>query len=308
MTSRRLGMGVVLLATVACGSDPGTGPSVPVEPTGTLLVYDPTGPVHVVDVVSDASREVSRYGEPFIYVSAAFGKDASTVVGGGSGVLQPIPPGIRQLDLASGAITTVVDDVRAYATRVAPDGRTLVFGAAGWSGPRSVLATVEIGGTAAPVVRWVAPESGPNHLLADLRWLPDQSGLIGNLYDLDVVQIVHFDLASGVITPITEPTTNLEMIRTLDLSPDGGTIAYNTHTGELRFITREGAPAAGYPTHLRGVLPAFSPDGKFLAWRRHIGTPGNLQSDGVWFYRFSDGAMWRALPEDSPLTWVLDWG
>ncbi len=30
--------------------------------------------------------------------------------------------------------------------------------------------------------------------------------------------------------------------------------------------------------------------------------------DGVWFYRFSDGAMWRALPEGSPLTWVLDWG
>jgi hypothetical protein len=306
MTGRHLLPGLVLLAIMACGSDPGTGPSVPAEPTGTLLVFDPTGTVHVVDVITRASREVSRYGEPFVWVSAAFGGDAGTVVGGGTGVQQPAPPGIRQLDLATGAITTLVADVLAYAARVAPDGRTLVFGAAGWSGPRSVLATVELGGTAEPVVQWVAPASDPNLGLTDLRWLPDQTGLIAHLYNLDVVQIVHYDLASGVITPITEPTTTLEMTRTLDLSPNGRTIAYNTHTGELRFITRDGAPASGYPTHLRGMLPAFSPDGKLLAWSRH--EEGSYVIDGVWFYRFSDGAMWRALPEDSPLTWVLDWG
>jgi hypothetical protein len=303
--TRHLCTGLALLAAIGCGSDPGTGPSVPAEPTGTLLVFDPTGPVHVVDMASGEAREVSRRGEPVFWISTAFGENSDIVVGGGLGTGQP-SPGIRQLDLASGAITTLVDDVLAYATRVAPDGRTLIFGAAGWSGPRSVLATLEIGGTAAPVVRWVAPDDHPDWGLTDLRWLPDQSGLIAQLFDIDVVQIVHYDLASGVITPITEPTTTLEMTRTLDLSPDGRTIAYNTHTGELRFITRDGSPAAGYPTDLRGILPAFSPDGKLLAWSRY--EEGSPVIDAVWFYRFSDGALWRALPEDSPLTWVLDWG
>jgi hypothetical protein len=305
MNRRHLLSGVALVAALACGSDPGTGPSAPAEPTGTLLIYDPTGPIHVVDLVTGESREVSRYGEPFSWVSPAFDKDAKVVVGGGTGVLQPAP-GIRQLDLASGTITTLVDDVLAYATRLAPDGRTLIFGTVGWTVPRGELVTVELGGTTEPVVRWVAPEDDPQLILGDLRWLPDQTGLIAHLYNLEVVQIVHYDLASGVITPITEPTTTLEMTRTLDLSPDGRTIAYNTHTGELRFITRDGAPAPGYPTHLRGILPAFSPDGKLLAWSRY--EEGSYVIDGVWFYRFSDGAMWRALPEDSPLTWVLDWG
>lgn len=246
MNGRHPLIGLALLATLACGSDPGTGPSVPVEPTGSLLVYDPTGTVHVVDVATGESREVSRYGEPFLWVSAVFGKDANTVIGGGSGVLQSAP-GIRRLDLVSGMITTVVDDVLAASSVVAPDGRTLVFSAAGWAGPRFVLATVELGGMAAPVVRWVAPDDHPDWGPVYLRWLPDQSGMIGYLSDIDVVQIVRYDLASGLITPITEPTTTLEMIRTLDLSPDGRTIAYNTPTGELRFITLDGAPAPRRP-------------------------------------------------------------
>lgn len=305
MNHRELCANLTLLAALACGSEPNTGPTPPTEPTGTLLVYDPTGTVHVVDVVTGDSREVSRFGEPFTWVSPAFDRDAKVVIGGGSGVGPP-DPGIRQLDLALGTITTLVDDVVAYATRLAPDGKTLLFGAVGWSAPRSELVTVEIGGTEEPSVLWVAPETAPEQILAELRWLPDQTGLIAHLYNMEVVQIVHYDLASGVITPITEPTTNMEMTRTLDLSPDGRVIAYNTHTGELRFITRNGAPAAGYPTDLRGILPAFSPDGKLLAWSRY--EEGSYVIDGVWYYRFSDGAMWRALPEESPLTWVLDWG
>lgn len=305
MISRHLCACMALLATVACGSGPNTGPSVPAEPTGTLLVYDPTGTVHVVDVVTGDSREVSRFGEPFTWVSPAFDSDAKVVIGGGSGV-GPQDPGIRQLDLALGTITTLVDDVVAYATRLAPDGRTLIFGAVGWTAPRAELVTVELDETAPPVVRWVAPEGDREQLLGDLRWLPDQTGLIAHLYNTGVVQIVHYDMASGVITPITEPTTTMQLTRTLDLSPDGRTIAYNTHTGELRFITRSGAPAPGYPTDLRGFLPAFSPDGKLLAWSRY--EEGSYVVNGVWYYRFSDGAMWRALPEGSPLTWVLDWG
>jgi hypothetical protein len=305
MIVRHLCACMALLTTVACGSESNTGPSVPAEPTGALLVYDPTGTVHVVDVLTGGSREVSRFGEPFTWVAAAFGRTASIVVGGGSGVGLP-DPGIRQLDLASGTITTLVEDVVVANTRVSPDGQSLIFAAAGWLVPRAVLATLELGGSAEPVVRWIAPDDHPEWGLTDLRWLPDQSGLIAQLYDIDVVQVVHFDLASGEITPLTEPTTTLEMTRTLDLSPDGRVIAYNTHTGELRFITRNGTPAAGYPTDLHGILPAISPDGTLLAWSRY--EEDTYMIDGVWYYRFSDGAMWRALPETSQLTWVLDWG
>src|SRR5690606_22694210 len=164
--------------------------------------------------------------------------------------------------------------------------------------------TVELGGTAEPEPRWISTQ---NQTIGNLRWLPDQSVLIGNLYVPypTRVQMIHFDLATGAVTPITElgPTG---MPRDLDVSPDGRTIAFNTGTGELRFITLSGDPAVGYPTHLRGLSPAFSPDGRLLAWSKV--KDGSLEMDGIWFYRFSDGAMWRALPEGSPLTWLRDWG
>lgn len=293
-----------VLAFLAC-SDSGTGPTEPAEPTGKLLVFHPIGTIHVLDIVTGESREVSRDGEPFFWTSAAFDEGAHAVIGGGTGIGQP-SPGIRQLDLASGAITTFVEGVGAFATRLASDGKTLIFAASDQTVIRSALFTIELGSTAAPERRWVASETTPQQALANLRWLPDQSGLIAHLYESPVVQLVHFDLATGVVTPITEPSTTLEMTRTLDLSPDGRTIAYNTHTGELRFITRSGEAAPGYPTDLRGLFPAFSPDGKLLAWSRF--KEGILELDGIWFYRFSDGAMWRALPAESELTWLLDWG
>lgn len=179
-----------------------------------------------------------------------------------------------------------------------------MFGA---SGVRFTLSTIELGCTAEPVLRWVGPDSAPHQSIGNLSWLPDQSGLIGNLYEPypSRVQMIHFDPATGAVTPITEPGP-ISMPRTLDVSPDGRTIAFNTGTGELRFITLSGDAAPGYPTQLRGLSPAFSQDGRLLAWSRL--KDGSREIDGIWFYRFSDGEMWRALPEGSPLTWLRDWG
>ena len=293
--------GLALLAVMACNSDPGTGPSIPAEPTGELLIYDPTGTVHVVDVITGEAREISRYGEPVIWVSAAFGKNGTVVVGGGTGVGQPTP-GVRQLDLETGGITTLVDGVLGYAARLAPDDKTLAFGALDWVPGRPALVLMDLTTREASLL-WAGEE--PYHGISDLRWLPDQSGLIGFLIQISSVQIIHFDISTRTITPITEPQSTSRLIATFDLSPDGQTIAYSTSAGELKFINQNGTPAAGFPTDLHGLLPAFSSDGKLLAWSRY--REDSYVVDGVWFYRFSDGAMWRAMPEDSPLTWVLDW-
>lgn len=303
MTRRTLITALSVVVALACGES-STGPTEPAEPTGMLLVHDPIGTVHVVDLATGESREVSRDGEPIAWVSPGFDKGANVVIGGGNGFLKP-SPGVRQLDLATGAVTTLVEGVRASATSLAPDGKTLMFGGPGWRTLRFALYTIELGSTAEPEVRWVAPESAPHQSIGNLQWLPDQSGLVGNLYELPSVQMVHINPATGVITPITEPSPT-DMTRTLDVSPDGRTIAFNTNTGELRFITLSGGSAPGYPTGLRGLLPVFSPDGRLLAWSRF--KDGSLDTDGIWFYRFSDGAMWRALPEGSPMTRVLDWG
>lgn len=293
---------LLILVALACGES-GTGPTTPAEPKGKLLVFDQIATVYVVDLATGESREVSVEGEPFSWVSPVFDEGANVVIGGGNGLFKPAP-GVRQLDLASGTITTLVDGIQSSTTSLAPDGKTLMFGGSGWRTIRFALYTLELGSTAEPEVRWVAE---PHQSIGDLRWLPDQSGLVGNHYDHypGTVQMIHFNVVTGMITPITEPGP-ANMTRTLDVSPDGHTIAFNTHTGELRFITLNGEPAAGYPTHLRGLSPAFSPDGRLLAWSRF--KDGSNQMDGIWFYRFSDGEMWRALPEGSPLTWLRDWG
>jgi hypothetical protein len=157
----------------------------------------------------------------------------------------------------------------------------------------------------ATTVHWTAPLNDPDFEFGRLRWLPNQSGFVALAEHPTTGAIATFDLATGAFELLTEPMTNSKLILTLDLSPDGRTIVYNTPDGELKFITRSGEPAEGYPTDLEGVLPAFSPDGRMMAWSKHL--PGTTTIDGIWYYRFSDGEMWRAMPEGSPITWLLDW-
>lgn len=298
---------VLLLGMLGCseGSPPTLPPPPPAEPTGTLLLFDPTGPVYVADAATGASEKVSqRRSEPFIWNSTLLYPGGDTVVGFGRGIGETAL-GIRQLDLSTGLVTTLFLADNVFSTQVSPDGTTLAFAGVGiWEPFRAAVMTMDLA-TRATTLRFLATKEEPDRYLARLRWLPDQTGFIAYLYQPDSNRVVHFDLTSGAITPITETMPTFPMLSTIDLSRDGKTIVYNTPTGELRFITRSGAPAPGFPTGLRGLFPAFSPDGKLMAWSRfHEGT---VTISAVWYYRFSDGAMWRALPEGSPLTWVLDW-
>jgi Tol biopolymer transport system component len=141
--------------------------------------------------------------------------------------------------------------------------------------------------------------------LTDLQWLPDQSGLIATAEQGSGPKwVARLDFSTGALTAITPPV-DVQRISSLDLSPDGRVIAYALDGNDIRFITLDGAPAPGYPTGLQGTFPAFSPDGRLLAYsRNHDGTS---TIDGIWFHRFSDGETWRALPAGHVVTWVKDW-
>ncbi len=301
---------VLALGVLACseGSPAPTMPPPLATPVGNLLLYDPTGPIHVVEAASGEGREVSRFGEPFMWVSASLGSDGHVALGGSTGVGQP-DRGIRQLDLRSGNVTTLISSVDRTvlfaAARLSPDGTTLALTGIGITAPGRVSTVTMDLDSGVQTLKFIAPAEAPNQYLADLQWLPDQSGLIAIEYGIDSAWVVHFELASGTITRLTEAMPTARGILTLDLAPDGETIAYNTPEGHLRFMKRSGEPAGGFPADLVGRFPTFSPDGTMLAWSLAPGV--DMEVTGVWFHRFADGKEWPLTPANGRLTWVLDW-
>jgi len=265
----------------------------------------------VVDAASASAQQITEFGEPLTWVNAALGTGASTISGSNSGARPTGPRGprsIRTLDLPG----LIPRDVLPYqqqtlvgSTRISPDGRTLAAsGSSIVMEGRHELVTIDLT-TLAATVRWSRGASEPYLDLAELRWLPDQSGFITLATGVSTTRVAHLDLATGILRYLTDPI-GFAILPSIDLSPDGRTIAYSREDGLTRFITMDGAPAPGYPETIGGILPAFSPDGKLLAYSRR-GTlhPGGL--DGIWIHRFSDSQEWRLLPEESPVTWVLDW-
>jgi len=294
----------------ACGTE-GTGPTPPpppppATPTGTLLLYDPYGILHTADAATMATSEVARFGEPVLGAFAALGPGGTVITGMGP-ERDSLPRGLRLFDIKARRATTLAEFSLAVAvasSRVSPDGAQLMFAALGWEAGRIGIFRMDLGTQETRTV-WIASGDSSEQSFTRFHWLPDQSGLIGHLSGIGTVRIARFDLETRTLSPITPVTTTDSMLPSLDLSPDGTTIAFNTQAGNLTFITLAGTPAAGFPTHLRGLFPAFSPDGKLLAYSKaREDGPG---IDGVWFYRFSDGATWRALPADSRLTWLVDW-
>jgi Tol biopolymer transport system component len=296
-------LSATLLIAIACQGD-GTGPTTPAMPTGTLLAFHPAQIVYTVDAATGETAEIARTGSPiFGWVNGALGPGGKFVSASSFN-----PQELRLLELATGEVTTVLplsSSIGVGSTRLSPDGKLLAFSAAGWSAPgQGGLMTVDLA-SGITSVRWTPPQDDPELELVSLRWLPDQSGFIALAGRPAAAAISKFDLGTGNIQLLTEPMPTNLVLLTLDLSPDGRTIVYSDTEGKLNFITPSGDPAPNFPTDLKGLLPAFSPDGKLLAWSRYV--EGTMTIDGIWFYRFSDGEMWRAMPADSPITWLLDW-
>lgn len=292
----------VVLLTLGCGAP--AGPSAPAMPTGTILAMAPNTNMWLVDAATGDTTLFSFLGEPLNWVNAALGPDGRTA----SGMNTSRPRSIRTVDLATREVTIhlELDDTEVIHTnRISPDGTLLAFGELGWHAPGAIgLATLDLR-TGATVVRWTAPVDNPELALTDLQWLPDQSGLIVTAEQgTGPKWVARLDFASGQLTAITPPV-EVQRITSLDLSPDGRTIAYALDGRDIRFITLNGAPAPGYPVGLQGTFPAFSPDGRLLAYSKYHEDASGI--DGIWFHRFSDGETWRALPAGHVVTWVKDW-
>lgn len=290
-----------VLLMLGCGGP--AGPSAPAMPTGTILAMAPNTNMWLVNAATGDTTLFSFLGEPVSWVNSALGTGGLI-----SGVNSLAPRSLRTVNLATDEVTNhlhLTETETLFATRVSPDGTLLAFGAHGWHAPGAIgLATIDLR-TGATMVRWTAPSETPELSLTNLQWLPDQSGLIVTAEQGENPKwVARLDFASGQLTAITPPV-EVQRITSLDLSPDGRTIAYALDGNDIRFITLDGAPAPGYPVGLQGTFPAFSPDGRLLAYsRNHDGTD---VIDGIWFHRFSDGETWRALPAGHVVTWVKDW-
>jgi hypothetical protein len=303
---------LLLGLTVACGESPApTAPLPPAQPTGTFLLRHPEGILYTLSAGSESPREISRFNNPFVGSETSLLPGGSSVVGMGL-ANGAIPRGFRMLDLRpGGGITTLVqlgDDTGVFDTKPSPDGRTVAFAVMNWVPGRITLMRMGLESRAVEQL-WIS--SGGDTEFARFTWLPDGSGLVGQLWGLNRYRMAKFDLATRTMTILSDWISPDRLTPTMRLSRDGRTIAYNTQAGALRFITLEGQPAPGFPTDLKGILPAFSPDGKLLAYSKLITEP-TFRLDGIWVYRFSDRTTWRLFGEQGAQEpyriWeVLDW-
>ncbi|MDZ4257902.1 MAG: hypothetical protein U0974_00320 [Gemmatimonadales bacterium] len=310
----------LLLGTLACsGDEPPTLPPQPAEPTGTFLLYDPSGILFTLAAGTETPLEISRLGSRFIEIGTSLLPGGTSVVGMGV-ARNGIPRGLRRLDLAEGGELTILAeldvDAWTFAERGSPDGKVLAFIGNNMVPGLLILMQMDLA-TLDVEQLWTAAGTEDEREFSRFRWLPDRSALIGQLWGLDRsapidqplainrFRLARFDMATRTMTTFSDWMLADMVTPTMEVSRDGRIIVYNGQDGILRFVTLDGTPAPGFPTDLRGLFPNFSPDGKLLAYSKL--RDGIAGIDGVFIYRFSDGATWRLLPEGSRLTNLLDW-
>lgn len=310
----------LLVVTLACsGDETPTLPPPPAEPTGTFLLRSPDGIMYTLTAGSDSPREISRFGDRFIGGRGVLLPGGTSIVGMGL-ARDGIARGLRRFDLAEGGELTTLAELDAeawtFSGRGSPDGEVLAFAALDWVPGRITLMQMDLA-TLDVEQLWTAAGTDDEQEFSRFRWLPDRSALIGQLWGLDRsapidqplainrFRLARFDMTTRTMTILSDWMLADMVTPTMEVSRDGRTIVYNGQDGVLRFVTLDGTPSPGFPTDLRGILPAFSPDGKLLAYSKL--RDGIAGIDGVFIYRFSDGATWRLLPEGSRLEEVLDW-
>lgn len=297
---------------IGCGEAKSpTLPAPPAEPMGTFLLRDPGGILFTLATGSKTPREISRWNVPFVGTETSLLPGAKSAIGFGSEA-NGGSQGLRQLHFGDpdslSTLLELAEPAYVFDVQAAPDGRTVALAAAGLVPGRITLMRMDLT-TRALEQLWI--NTNDDTEFARFSWLPDGSALVGQLWGINRFRIAKFELATRTMTILSDWVSPDRLTATMRLSRDGRTIAYNTQEGALRFITLDGQPAPGFPTDLKGILPAFSPDGKLLAYSKLITEP-TFRLDGIWIYRFSDRTTWRLFGEQGAQepyrVWeVLDW-
>ncbi len=287
----------------SCNSDT-VGPEPSTTPSGVILAFDRRDSVVLIEAKSGTVTPFGTGGEPIAWANAALGKDGRLV----SGTNYQAPDQVRTLEIPTASVRFVYllsPGALVGSTKISPDGGSLAISGLGLVVPnRFELATIDLG-TLELTLRWSATAQDGFLDLASIAWLPDQSGILALAVQPQGVRVARLTFATGALDYLTD-RIGQAIDPSFDLSPDGQVIAYSRVDGRTRFITFDGSAAPGYPETLPGTYPAFSPDGRFIAFtKRNATVPTDLE--GIWIHRLSDGEEWRLLPADSPITILLDW-
>ncbi|MEP6590631.1 MAG: hypothetical protein ABJC19_05570 [Gemmatimonadota bacterium] len=150
--------------------------------------------------------------------------------------------------------------------------------------------------------------------LAGLSWHPDGRRLVTTVFEAGFTgagRVAIVDLTSQSVSMIgpREAVAGGDA----ELSPDGGTLVYSRVsddglTTELVSMGFEGGREIPLPPHFEGWMPAFSPDGRYLAFCKSVQV-GINRLRGRFILRIADGQVEQILPPDQypTLGCIHDW-
>lgn len=298
---------VSLALLMACTSS--SGPSPLSEPAGTILAVSNspgTATAMVIGMPGDSSWRFVTDPELYLggYVAKLLenGDQAITIVRENFTAWWAI----ARLDLDSNAQRILLEGPGGTSPDyVAPDpsGDDILFTVYNWNGVPglSLMRFDPASGTVAPEL----PE--PIVSFFHLEWGRDGRHLFGlQGGNAKTVFLVALDLASSPAHLDTLRTIPSDLVSGPTVSPDGtGLIVSWTEPGGNSGVWHTERLEFTDPDHttsipINGYYPAYSPDGRWLAYT-------DAATQEAWLYRFADGYRRKAFTDDAPRLLIRDW-
>lgn len=193
----------------------------------------------------------------------------------------------------------------AFEPAVAPDGRTIAFVSSRDGNPELYLMAPD-GSAPQRLTHWRRDDITP-------AWSPDGTRLAFLRREQGGERLFVLALPAGAEPPVERrlvPTGEGEKVKHAEhaWSPDGTRLAYAVHRPEQAphvAVTEveSGRTRVVSPPGLRATMPAWSPDGRYLAFTATEGDPEALDLYAV---RLDDGALAR-LTHEAAADWLPRW-
>lgn len=296
---------VLISSALACTGSPTHGGEPEPTPTGTILVGTPNGPeagTYLVDIVTGSVTTVDA-GSPPLSVAWQGGYSKARDVIYGTSVSAPLD--ILTLPLGGGTPSTLLAipaSASPGAYDISVDGQRLAI--------QIAASTVQLWSVDLGTGTWTRHRdqvAGIDTIpLSRLRWSPDGHHLFA-LIDLFPVrsELVRIDLQTDEFQVIS-PATPVRIVTSVDVSPDGRTVAHGDGMAHIIFRNPDGDPLPGFP-EIPGTVsrPTFSPDGKFIAFQEF--DPEQDYRISIILMRLSDGKRWPLKVNAEFEVWLSDW-